>query len=154
LWGLADVAEQEGDLDGARLRLHQALEIFEAIAETEMIGHVYGSLATIARASGRDDDAIRHLDRAIENDAAVGVLAMRACYEGGDAAAAERELESRMSMPVEMHARYLLYRATGNAEHLAAARASLEKLRENAPEGDREAMLECNRLHRAIVGET
>ena len=161
LWGLALVAEEEDDTAQAREHLEDALAIFEEIWEVECVGGVQGSLAQVARIGGRDADAVRHVDialeraRSVDDDASEMVfLALRACLVGGDPEAAERKLEllrGRIAVLVEMRTVWWLFEATGKQEYAVRARELLRLMQEGAPGEDREPMVKGNRLYREIL---
>ena len=166
LAGLADVAAETGDEKGAAGLLEQALALFDRIGDIDGAAIARMSAARIARAAGNQDEAIRHLEFALESGRASGdnpqelpLLAARACLPGGDIAHAEQRFKEqrkrlgRSSVLTEMHTAYLLYQATGKSEYLERARELLDVLRKHAPEKDREAMVDNNRTHRAILAE-
>ena len=73
---------------------------------------------------------------------------------GGDPGRALAALETPGREPGHaeaMEARFLLWRATGDAVHLREARRLLTRLEERAPESLRRTLLERVPLHRAIA---
>jgi hypothetical protein len=80
--------------------------------------------------------------------------AQLAALPGGDtdaALAALEEHESALGMAEAMQARFLLFRATGDPAHLAAAHEKLTFLRDHVGDAYRESILENVPLHRDIV---
>jgi tetratricopeptide (TPR) repeat protein len=161
LWGLAELAESVGDSAERGTWLEQALAIFDSTGERDAAIAVRVDLARLASESGREPDAIRHLDVAIETSRELDesgllllALAARAGLPGGDAAQAEAQLEAglgRLSMRQQMLVLHLLHEATGKPGYLKQARGILRRMREHAPEEDRDEMVENNRLHRTIA---
>ena len=79
-----------------------------------------------------------------------GQLAVLSGGDAGEALEALRDHETRLGRPAQMRARFLLYLATGEREHLEEARRHLDHLRDHAPEESRGPMMERVDLHRRI----
>jgi len=108
----------------------------EAIALRRQIGQKHGEAATlVARGAlfarqGRESEARTDL---------VAALAALATHEG------------RAGVQNAMHARFLVWKATGDRAHLEEARRRLDYLVAHAPPAHRESMATNVRLHREIA---
>jgi tetratricopeptide (TPR) repeat protein len=158
---LARAADARGD-DAVALRF--ADEAIEQRRSTGQRAHEAESLvlrgASLARL-GRHEDARAAWTEALAaaretSSPPVLVLASAglAAAPGGDAGPALAALaadESALEWLPAMEARFVLWRATGDAAHLAEARRRLAFLVENAPEDCRGSMVGGVRLHREIA---
>jgi tetratricopeptide (TPR) repeat protein/energy-coupling factor transporter ATP-binding protein EcfA2 len=161
LFGLASMAEEEGDPAGARRLAGEALALRRQIRHAYGVVESLGQLALLRRVDGDLDGAraaaeeTLALARAQSSPGVVASsLALLATLPGGDAKAAEaalvvagEALPAREAVPV----RFLLWEATRDRAHLAAAKRHLDFLVEHAPPECRESMLANVRVHREIM---
>lgn len=160
LW-LGDFALDEGDRPEAERRYREALALWEAVGYRPGIGAVRGCLGAMCRESSRPEEAAEHLAAALaaarDTDAAGALVAASIEWallrpEGVQAALdAYAEKEPRLSHLERTHARFRLFRLTGDAAQLKEARRLLAELRDGAPEGDRARMVELVPLYRDIL---
>jgi len=162
LTGLADGLCEQGDLQAAEGLYQEALAHYEAIAARDQDAawaHIqYGVLlARIERA----DEARAQLEEALAIATEAGAPGNRmlallhlALLENGDPAealSAFTEAEGRMEHGRKTEARFLLYKATGDKQHLEAAHDLLTFFVEHAPEQYKETTLTNVKLHRDIM---
>jgi tetratricopeptide (TPR) repeat protein len=162
LTGLADCLEESADLEAAEALHPEALAHFEETGirdEHAASSHLhYGAL--LAR-SGRSHTARDHLEEALEIAAEAGTPGLRMSVllrlalldnrDSTEALAAFAESGEHMEHDAKTEARLLLYRLTGDWEHLEAAHDLLLFFVEHAPEQYRETTLTNVRLHREIM---
>ncbi|MHC4931964.1 MAG: tetratricopeptide repeat protein, partial [Planctomycetota bacterium] len=161
LQNLADLAVAEGDRDDAE-RLYR-----EVLAHRHSIGHLDGKAETLYRlgvllaSSDRLDQARVALDEAATlaarvDDPRTRVLAAcrSALLPEGDAQRAatafERD-EKRLAHQTKLQARYLLWKATGDPDHLEQAHDLLVFQVDNSPADLRKAVQEKDPMHREIA---
>ncbi|MHC4339848.1 MAG: serine/threonine-protein kinase [Planctomycetota bacterium] len=161
LQSLADLAAVEGDREGAE-RLYR-----EVLAHRHSIGHMDGEAETLHRlgellaASDRLEQARAVLDEAATlakkvDDPRTRVLAacQSALLPGGDAqeaVTAFQQDENRLAHQAKMHACYLLWKATGDPDHLEKSHDLLVYLLDHGPRDVREAGRESVPMHREIA---
>jgi len=159
--GLALLAEREGHVDeeerlqGDSLALSRELGLKAGVASS-LVG-----LGGMLIRRGREEGAMPLLEEAIGlarelNIPAVGVEALcwRALRNSDDidpALEAYRSSEARLDHAVRMRCRHLLWQATGDRQHLAAAHDLLMFFVEHAPEEYRGTTLTNVPLHREIT---
>ena len=118
-------------------------------------------LGDILSALGRVDESRDHLRVARELAEASGVaiesviaVLLAALLPDGDvesAGSAYLEHRDRLPFRVRMHAEHLMFRLMDDRAHLDETWARLQRLRENAPPGYRESMMQMQPMHRAIA---
>jgi tetratricopeptide (TPR) repeat protein len=159
--GLAEVAEATGDAGAAMRFCEEALAIHR---QTDHRAGVASTLATLGRLlleGDRHEDARARLIEALElaTDSgqptvivlASSLLARLPGTSPDRALASIGEHEPRTGRPTRMAARFHLFHATNDRAHLEEAHRLLYHLREHAPEGCRETMMENVPLHRGIM---
>jgi hypothetical protein len=160
LIGLGVIAEEIGDAAGAERHYRGAQDAWTAIQATSDLAEVLLRLGCLFRRQGRDDEARTNLSEAAAGARAFGsarieVLARAhlALLSGGAGEAWERYVvcEPRLSLAARMEARFLLWKATGDRSHLAAASDLLAALRDHAPEEHRAGLVERVALYREIA---
>ena len=159
---LADRLADLGDFDAAE-RLHgEALAHTEAMgARDQHAGEAHLRYGVFLGRIGRADEGRPHLEEALAIGKAAGTPSLEALAllrlalpEDGDPAAAlavVTEAEALMGHAIRVEARFLLYRATGDTQHLEAAHDLLLFFVEHAPEEYKETTLTHVALHRDIV---
>jgi len=158
--GLGQLATNRGDPEAARSAFGEALRIRREIGNTQGVADALMMLGAVAGASGEIAEAVANLREAIalaeaSDDANTALMATihLAAIGAGDATEAAARFEAvrpRIRHDFAIEAHYVLWRATGAAEHLQAARALLEHARNLAPAAYRESMIANVPLHRAI----
>ena len=165
LMAMGSVLAEQGDVDAAEGLYKEALSHFEAMAlrdDDAATAHLhYGVL--LARLE-RTVEARTHLEEALAMAAESGAPSARvlglvhlALLDGGasadaaEAAEALREGAKRLEHNARMEASFLLYKATGDKQHLEAAHDLLSFFVEHASEQYRESTLTNVRLHRDIT---
>jgi tetratricopeptide (TPR) repeat protein len=160
--GLASDLEERDDLRAAAELLKEGLSHHEAMGVRDKSAASlllqYGAL--LARLE-RADEARAHLEEALamatesgSPSARVLSLVHLALLDGGHPAKAIealREDTKRLEHGSCMEARFLLYKATGDKQHLEAAHDLLTFFVEHAPEQYRETTLTNVKLHRGIM---
>ena len=157
--GLLEAAR--GEEEEARASLREALEVRERLGDARGRADTRLALAAVADAAEARDEALGHLVAAEgllaeEEDPSAHVLvhARRAALAAEDparAVAAFEAADASLRHEVRLEGRYLLWRATGEATHLAAARALLDEERARLPPALATSMADAVLLHRAIV---
>ncbi len=155
------------ELDVCRGHAERAAEAFaRVLALAQRIRHRRGEAHTLLMWGGLETEcgdvtaAAERFDDAASIAAQYGFVgvevqarARRACLPGGDTARALEVLashEARVEVLDRMRASYWLFHATGERSLLEDARRLLEHVRANAPEVDRERLVERVALYRAI----
>jgi tetratricopeptide (TPR) repeat protein len=161
LFGLASAAEKEGNVEEARRLYESSLALYREIGEREGAAGVLIVLGRLDVEAEREEQAARYLNEAVASLQQGGDLgqrlichAVRARLPGNDAEVAEKmlaEQSDRRSVLDRLHAGNQLWLATGNRDHLEEAHRMLMVLRDNAPEEDRDSMIENVPLHRDIM---
>ncbi len=158
LAGLADVAAEEGD-DAAALRLAQeALSLRREIGHAATVADSLIQAAEFLRRTGDPAAARAAAEEALASHRELGNapniahdLALLACLPGGDPAAAARAIADGGADADSPSVRWLLWLATGDRSHLAAARRLLDAALAKVPAEHHVAMLASVRLNREIV---
>ncbi len=158
---LADLDAADGLLDAA-LGAHE--DVLQERRDLEGLSALASSLIDVAshhlemehpeRARSVLDDALELTASDDLESYRLSVQALAALLPGGDAAPALRTLavyESRLPHFTHMSARFHLWRATADEEHLSVSRRLLDFAVEHAPPEHRETMLTNVPLHRDIV---
>jgi serine/threonine protein kinase/tetratricopeptide (TPR) repeat protein len=162
LAALACRLEERGDLEAAAGLREEVLAYYQAVgshAGDASAAHLdYGVL--LARLE-RTDEARSHLEKALAVATESGTpsecvrsLVHLALLDGGDpgrAVEALRKGADCMEHGMRKEAGFLLYKATGDKQHLEAAHDLLTFWVEHAPEAYRETTLANVKLHRDIV---
>ena len=131
-----------------------------SIARDKTAAEAHSQYGGLLARSGRTDEARAQLDEALaiaEESGAPGAhvsaLLNRALLTGGDPAealAAFAQAEQHMHHEARTESRFLLFRATGDKEHIEAAHKLLTFRVEHTPEQYRETTITNVRLHRDI----
>ncbi len=165
LFGLGEVLEQAGEVEAAVATLQEALALRREIGYRRGYAETAETLGGVLSRAGRDDEARPLLEEAVsiarEIDAphvlAVAAARLASMSSGraedavSEALAAFAESDPRLSHRPRMEARFLLWRATSDASHLAAARDLLFAFRDGAPASHRSLLMERVGLHREIA---
>jgi tetratricopeptide (TPR) repeat protein len=158
---LGKLAEQAGDLEEAEAVYLQALEL-----QTE-IGDIHGAACTLlARgmlelAAGRTDEANQHLrmslcyahDAASPNAILLATATLAQLHSEGIQATRQAidDYSPRLGATARMEAHFLLWRVTGDPDHLEEAQRLLTRYREAAPADCRRTMIDNVPLHCEIA---
>ena len=155
------IAAYTGDQEAARRHLEAALAARREQSFDAGIAQTLTALGEVDLDEGREADAVARIDEAlaiarriVSPTHLVLISALRATRPGGDAPAAVAlmaEHGPRADHSERTKARFLLWRATGDRQHLEEARRLLEEIRENAPEQYRDSMLRNVALFRDIM---
>jgi tetratricopeptide (TPR) repeat protein len=161
LAGLAQIAFHGGDADEEERLLELALAVRREIGHRDGVVAALQDLAALQQRTGRTDDAATTADEALAIAREVGThgpillsSALRASLHGGDPEAALADLDAHEALADKgdrIQARFLLWQATGDPAHLDRAHVLLLECRDDAPEQDRDSMLENVPLARAII---
>ena len=149
-----EVAERRGELELATELYNEARAIFAEV------GHRNAEIDTLV-GLGRTTGNAKYFDDAVALAEELGLssklllpLAWRATLPGGDVERTLAAFDDRgVKIPhhEELEARFLLWKATENPEHLGEAHRLLQHLVDHAPEEDRGSMIENVPLNRDIV---
>jgi serine/threonine protein kinase/tetratricopeptide (TPR) repeat protein len=158
LRGLGEAADAQDDFGAARRLYEESLELRRrtsdhvGVSETSMmLGDLLCRTGDVAGGRRIVEEAVaRSSEERSSADLAFG-MALLACLAGGDAEAAVAALAAAGSGAATPRTSFLLWKATGDATHLAAAKRGLDLRVAHAPPERREAMVENVRLHREIV---
>jgi tetratricopeptide (TPR) repeat protein len=160
-FGLAECAERSGDLVKANTRYQTALGIFREIAHTPMVVDALVGLGRVQAGQQQMSTALESLESAFElsrQSALHGKEMLSSAWQSllRQESAEEAEgllAEHGSSMPFHdrIEGNFILWKATGNKNHLAEAHRLLLELREHAPEEYRESMIENVQLNREIM---
>jgi len=157
---LGEVAEQEDEATEAEMLYEQALVLWREAQHTTGVVEALIALGRLLAARDRIPEAVRHLREAAElsRDIETPHRALAAAHlahlRDGDAGAALealRECGDRLAVYDAVEARFSLWRATKDPEHLKEARRMLAHLRNHAPEECRDTILLNVPLHREIL---
>lgn len=158
---LASCAEWEENPSGALDALGEALALFREANSEEGVAQGLTALGRLRASGGDRQRAAADLDEALavarqleSPSLLLGAAAERARLPDGEPAEALRVLKERAGqLPVtaRMEARFRLWQATREPNHLVEARRLLMHLRERTPPEHRRSMLENVPLHRDIV---
>ncbi len=165
LLGLGVVLGEIGRLDEAGARVEAALASFRSIPSQVGEANALAALGSLLAERGRDAEAARLLSDAAARAREIGLPGVRlvatarlANLPVGDRATslstalgALAECEATAEIGETIAARFLLWKATGDAAHLMEAKRRLDDLLAHAPADCRESMVENVRLHREIV---
>jgi len=160
--GLGEVAEHEGDVDGAREWYERARAIQEESAPSALPGTLT-ALARLEVFHGDREAAERRVAglRALGDDLPAGdsrvIAAVLAAVLDPSLSAAAEELlarsEGELSHGTKLATHAWLWRTTGDPGHLDAAWRLLEHLRDHAPIEYRVSLIEDIPQHREVAGE-
>ncbi len=162
--GLGLVLAEQGRAEEARTHVATALTAFRAIGARVGEANALAALGAMLADDGTPEEAVRPLAEAAVLAREIPLPGVRlvvaarlASLPGADRAAAAAAAlaalsdgESSSEIGEVMAARFLLWKATGDASHLADAKARLDGLLLHAPSDCRESMIENVRLHREI----
>ena len=158
LVGLGAVADEEGDTAGAIDLAREAWALLREIDEKAgvadsliQVGELCGRAGDEARAREALEDAVALLRGQQRKGERAKALALLANLPGGEVAPALSALKEAGEGGNTAEVRYLLWQATGEAEHLAEAKRLLDHLVQHAPAESRASMLKNVRLHREIM---
>ncbi len=161
LYSLADVAAEEGDAMAAERLLAEALELHRAMGQRDGEAIALEARGALLSQLGRAEEARTALAEALAITRELSLpgvellaTARLAMLPGGDVALALAALAAhggRAEMQSAMQARFVLWQATRDPAHLAAAKRRLDFIVEHAPPECRESMLANVRLHREIA---
>lgn len=161
LHGLGALAAAEGNGAEARRRLREALAIRRRIGHRPGTAETCLALGAIEQESGTSEEARPLLSEALSTAEAVGDPGTAALarirlslLSGGDLEEARRsfeEVQRRVRHDARLEARYLLWKRTGSASDLAAAKRLLDEQRRHAPASARASMLERVAMLREIA---
>ena len=154
-------AERKGNSDEARGLYESALALRREIGYQKGVADTLIALGQLDTATGDERGAAARFDEAIAlarefktTSNLVLAVAHRALLPGGDVAIALEALQKHESSAIhteKMEARFVLWKATQDAEHLTEAHRLLQELREHAPEEYRDSMVQNVPLHRDIA---
>jgi tetratricopeptide (TPR) repeat protein len=155
------IAEQAGDFEQAAKHYATHLEFCERFRPEGVQGHAQFMVARVEQARGHTEAAIERLERARELAEQGGHLPMRiltaahlathGLADPGEILELLRGHEERLEALDRMEAHFVLWRATGDTECLAAAKSILEDLKTGAPPEFQAALVREVPLHRAIA---
>jgi tetratricopeptide (TPR) repeat protein len=155
------LARQEGDLDRAARSFEQALELRREIDHRDGCSETLCRLGMVTAERGDVAAATAHFDEALaiaraQDSPTITLLAAahRAVLPGGDISLPQQllaEERPRFDSRDVIEARFVLWRATREPEHLEDAHALLMKMRDHAPADCRTSMIENVPLHRDIA---
>ncbi len=140
----------------------EAIEIARECGAKDLEAAAEQALGDCLNALGREEEAAAHLARAHElgdasglaNESTISLLLRAAAGEesvASEARASHERYRDRMGYRVRMHAEHLMWRVTGEREHLDEAWRRLQFLRDNAPAEYRESLMRDQPMHRAIA---
>jgi tetratricopeptide (TPR) repeat protein len=160
LKGQGELAQVAGDLPSAIGLIEMALSIEEEVSHPKGVGTSHVLLARVLAECGRLDESEIHAREALalgEELGAPDLIALSACLlatlPGGspeDAAKRVIEIEEQLGAMDRLEARYHLWRATSDEEHLEAAHDLLLRIRSGSPAEYRDTMLEHVPLYRQV----
>ncbi len=158
---LGRIHADQGREEEARDAFGRQLAIARETGNQEATAVALVRLGALDVAEGRVEEARGLLEEAGRIGASLGapdVIVLPACHlaglPGGDPAGALavfEEWKERLEHDARMEARVLLWRATGDAAHLEAARRLLDEALAHTSQEHHEAMTEAVPLHRAIL---
>ncbi|MHC4550009.1 MAG: serine/threonine-protein kinase [Planctomycetota bacterium] len=158
---LGEVTEFLQEHEEAEKRYGEALAIRREIGYTRGVAETLAVLGRLLLGHGRTEEARQHLEEARNLaretgrfDPLVLSTAYLAALSGGDVRRAVdcfAAYENRLVHHDKMEARYVLWKVTGDVEHLRAAHGLLLFGRDHAPEEHRDSMIENVPLHRDIM---
>jgi tetratricopeptide (TPR) repeat protein len=151
------IAEQAGDFDRAAecFRIH--LEYCERFRPAGVQGHAQFMVARVEEKRGDTQSALERIELAESGGhlpirvLASAHLALHGLAEPRAVLELLRSHEERLEALDRLEARFVLFRATGDPECLAAAKSILEDLRAAAPPGHQASLVREVPLHRAIA---
>lgn len=155
---LSHLSTEEGDNSAALRAAEEALHLRRATDRRLEIPDSLIQLADLHRRTGDPVAARAALDEALSlyreqerlGDVA-RALALLACLPGGDADAALAAIAEAGEAGESREIRWLLYQATGEVAHLAAAKRLLDEALAKVPEEYHEGMLANVRVNREIA---
>lgn len=160
-YGLLDLgrlAAEEGDTVGALRLMEESLELRRRIGHGDGVADSLSELAYVHLRSGDFDaartaigESLRLLHEQGRTASVAFPLAMAARLPGGDLGAALAAVAQDGCGHSATRTRWLLWEATGDVSHLAAARRLLDAQLALSPEECRSAMIENVRVNREIV---
>ena len=157
---LGEVAAQAGDATQAEMLYEQALLLWREVDYPCGVVEGLIGLGRLLARQDRSQEAVRHLKEALSTARALDLpqvalaaahLAALADGEVDAARDALREQSTRLRVDEAAEARFALWRATQDREHLEEARRLLALLRDHAPAESRQSLVENVPLHREIV---
>jgi tetratricopeptide (TPR) repeat protein len=158
--GLGWLAESTGDVEQAELRYREAISLLRDAGNRDHLAGALSDLGALLALDGRAEQARAPIEEAMalsEQAERLGPAVLGACclamLPGGDLEAGVRSMQhaARIEHGSRMRARFVLWKAGGDAAHLAEAHRHLMFFRDHAPEECRESVLENVALHRDIV---
>jgi len=158
LRSLGDVAEAEGDRASAIGFANEALALRRETGHGDGVADSLIQVGELHIHAGEPDaagDALREAGDLLREQQRLGEVAhaaaLLACLPGGDVDAALAAFEEAGKSGDTTEVRHLLWKATGNREHLNEAKRILDDRIQHAPEAYRESMVNHVRLHREIM---
>ena len=158
---LARIEEVIGDPELAEAKYNEAAALRREIGYRSGVTETLTALGRLQAGQGNESSAAASLDEALAlatelktSSSLVLAAAYRALLPGGDlgvALEALREYEAGAMHTEQIEARFVLWKATQDAEHLKVAHRLLQELREHAPEEYRDSMVQNVPLHRDIM---
>jgi tetratricopeptide (TPR) repeat protein/predicted Ser/Thr protein kinase len=157
----ARLVADAGDSAAARQELQALIAAATEMRRREHVPPWLVVMGKLAVADGDEESARAHFTEALElarkiedRDGIVVAAAYGArhgCVPADEAVAQMDEHEDRVSVQTNMEARFALWHATSDPNHLAEAHEKLMFLLDHAPEEYRDSMLENVPLHRDIA---
>ena len=154
------LADRRGDVEGAVAHLEGAVALSREIHNIAGTAEALAKLGRVLRGRGEANRASTCFEEALSlgEEHSLGKILLEVttlCAAGVDgdlprARAAFTAHSDHANVTARMAARFGLWKATAELEHLKEARRLLAHLVEHAPEALRESMLENVRLYRAI----
>lgn len=161
LLGLGYVAAQSGDLPAAERWYREALELGKAMDDRPGRARALSALGALLGRNERTEEARDRLTEAIalaqefDTPRTLVLAEMYLAMLPGGAlirpSEAIVEQASLLDAAEQIEVRYLLWRVTADRTHLEEAHRLLLELRSQAPEADRDTMLERVPLYREVV---
>jgi serine/threonine protein kinase/tetratricopeptide (TPR) repeat protein len=158
LMGLGRLADEEGDPAEAVRLTEESLALRRRIGHGDGIAESLLALGDLHRRAGHADAARSAFEESLRLSREQGwaahaavALVHLACLPGGDARAAEEALAAAGTEAETAELRLLLWQATGERAHLAAAKRKLDKSLAKVPAEHHAAMLANVRVNREIV---
>ncbi len=158
LHALGDLADERGDVAEALRLTEESLTLRRRIGDGDGIARSLIEIAELHRRSGDAESARTALEEALRLSREQGraaqaahALAILACLPRGDAAAAVAALAAAGTDADTAGVRWLLWEATGDRTHLAAAKRLLDESLAKVPAEHHAAMLANVRANREIA---
>jgi len=157
---LGNLAEQTGDAESARRLFVDAISLARTTEHPAGVVEYQIGLGRLEAEQGSGEAARQQLGEARDLASEIGapgfvaLASVHLACLGGSADAACKSLaehDSRLDTRGRMEARFAMWKATDDAEHLVEAKRLLDYVRDHAPEECRETMIENVPLHRDIM---